>query len=77
MGINPLTFQTAAMQATARAGSPVRRAARSVKRRAKKASSKVRRKVKRAGAKVKAKFTKGSAAAKAHMAKLRRMQKRK
>jgi len=76
MGINPMTFQTAAMQATARSGSP-RRAVRSVKRRAKKATSKVRRKVKRASSKVKAKFTKGSAAAKAHMAKLRRMQKRK
>jgi len=74
MGINPMTFQTAAMQATARSGSPVRRAVKRVKR---KATSKVKRRVKKAAGKKARKFVKGSAQAKAFMAKLRRMQKRK
>ncbi len=76
MGINPLTFQTAAMQATARAGAP-RRAVSRVKRRVKKAVAKVKRRVRKAAGKKARKFVKGSAQAKAFMAKLRRMQKRK
>lgn len=79
MGINPMTFQTAAMQATARAGSP-RRASTGRKRRAKAPKARKARRtkrVKKAAGKKARKFVKGSAQAKAFMAKLRRMQKRK
>lgn len=77
MPINPMTLQTAAMQAVVRSVPLLRRVARSagkaVRRKTKKAKS-ARRKVKKAAKGLK-RMVKGSAAARAHMAKLRRMRK--